>query len=47
MLLTWHNLRYYRNLMTGLREAILQGRLRAHVEALRAGWTRSAASSGM
>ncbi|HSF95629.1 MAG TPA: tRNA guanosine(34) transglycosylase Tgt [Thermohalobaculum sp.] len=31
MLLTWHNLHYYQELMAGLREAIGAGRLEAHV----------------
>jgi queuine tRNA-ribosyltransferase len=38
MLLTWHNLTYYRALMRGLRAAILAGRLARHAAALRAGW---------
>jgi queuine tRNA-ribosyltransferase len=38
MLLTWHNLRYYRSLMDGIREAIEQGRLTAHGAKLRSGW---------
>lgn len=38
MLLTWHNIQYYQDLMHGLRAAILQGRLDAHAAALRAGW---------
>ncbi len=40
MLLTWHNLRYYQELMSGLRHAIAAGRLDAFVaefEAARAG----------
>jgi queuine tRNA-ribosyltransferase len=39
MLLTWHNLHYYQDLMAGLRSAIAAGRLAEHVagfEALRA-----------
>jgi queuine tRNA-ribosyltransferase len=40
MLLTWHNLQYYQELMRGLRAAIMTGRLQAHAEALRAGWHR-------
>jgi queuine tRNA-ribosyltransferase len=39
MLLTWHNLRYYQDLMRGLRVAIQEGRLRAHASRVRAGWT--------
>ncbi len=38
MLLTWHNLTYYQDLMRGLRAAIVAGRLAAHAEAVRAGW---------
>ena len=34
MLLTWHNLRYYQDLMTGLRAAIEAGTLAEHVAAL-------------
>ncbi len=36
MLLTWHNLHYYQELMAGLREAIAAGRLAAFVEAFHA-----------
>jgi len=39
MLLTWHNLTYYQSLMRGLRTAIRAGRLDAHAQAVRAGWT--------
>ena len=39
MLLTWHNLAYYQDLMQGLRGAIAAGRLDAHIAALRAGWS--------
>jgi len=38
MLLTWHNLRYYQDLMAGLREAIAGGRLAAHAAELDAAW---------
>ena len=38
MLLTWHNVMYYQNLMRGLRAAIVAGRLVEFVTALRAGW---------
>jgi queuine tRNA-ribosyltransferase len=31
MLLTWHNLHYYQELMQGLRDAIAAGRLKAFV----------------
>jgi queuine tRNA-ribosyltransferase len=39
MLLTWHNLAYYQDLMRGLRAAIVEGRFTQHAAALRAGWT--------
>ena len=39
MLLTWHNLTYYQDLMRGMREAIAAGRLDAHVRQVRDGWT--------
>jgi len=38
MLLTWHNIHYYQQLMRGLREAILAGRFEAHAAAVEAGW---------
>ncbi len=38
MLLTWHNLTYYQDLMRGLRAAIVQGRLAEDAAALREGW---------
>lgn len=38
MLLTWHNIQYYQDLMRGLRAAILDGRLETHAAALVAGW---------
>ncbi|HET6182209.1 MAG TPA: tRNA guanosine(34) transglycosylase Tgt [Acetobacteraceae bacterium] len=38
MLLTWHNLTYYQDLMRGLRAAIVEHRLAAHAIALRARW---------
>jgi queuine tRNA-ribosyltransferase len=38
VLLTWHNLRYYNRLMSGLRDAILDGRLAEHAARLAAGW---------
>ncbi len=41
MLLTWHNLAYYQDLMRGMRAAIVARRLRAHIEAVRAGWAAS------
>ncbi len=39
MLLTWHNLSYYHDLMAGLRQAIIAGELADHAKAVRAGWT--------
>ncbi|WP_144186362.1 tRNA guanosine(34) transglycosylase Tgt [Elioraea rosea] len=39
MLLTWHNITYYQDLMRGLREAILEHRLADHTAALHAAWT--------
>ena len=41
MLLTWHNLTYYQDLMRGLRVAIFERRLDTHVEAVRAIWSRA------
>jgi queuine tRNA-ribosyltransferase len=38
MLLTWHNIQYYQDLMRGLRQAICEGRFEAHAAALEAGW---------
>jgi queuine tRNA-ribosyltransferase len=38
MLLTWHNLTYYQDLMRGLRAAIIAGRLAEHAASVRAGW---------
>jgi queuine tRNA-ribosyltransferase len=38
MLLTWHNLSYYQELLRGLRKAIRAGRLTEHAGALRASW---------
>jgi queuine tRNA-ribosyltransferase len=39
ILLTWHNLRYYRRLMQRLRDAILAGRFDEEAAAIRAGWS--------
>ena len=39
MLLTWHNIQYYQDLMRGLRIAICEGRLDEHAAALEAGWS--------
>ena len=38
MLLTWHNIQYYQDLMAGLRTAIAEGRFAAQVRALESGW---------
>ena len=38
MLLTWHNLQYYQDLMAGIRGAIAAGRLAQFAAATRAGW---------
>ena len=38
MLLTWHNIQYYQDLMRGLRGAILEERFEEHAAALAAGW---------
>ena len=38
MLLTWHNLHYYQELMAGIRAAIAENRLTEHAAELRAGW---------
>lgn len=38
MLLTWHNVQYYQDLMRGLRTAIMERRLDTHAAAVRAGW---------
>jgi len=38
MLLTWHNLRYYQDLMRGMRAAVRSGRLGEFSAAARAGW---------
>ena len=39
MLLTWHNIQYYQDLMAGIRDAIAAGRLSEYSAAVRAGWT--------
>jgi queuine tRNA-ribosyltransferase len=38
MLLTWHNIQYYQDLMAELRAAILQGRFEEAVARIEAGW---------
>ncbi len=40
MLLTWHNLAYYQDLMAGLRKAIADGRLDDYVGEVKEGWAR-------
>ena len=45
MLLTWHNLQYYQDLMSGLRGAIVAGRLAEHADALRSGWDKAKGDS--
>ena len=40
MLLTWHNLSYYQDLMRGMREAISVGRFAEYAEVCREGWRR-------
>jgi queuine tRNA-ribosyltransferase len=40
MLLTWHNLHYYQDLLRGIRRAIVERRLDDHAGALRAAWQR-------
>jgi queuine tRNA-ribosyltransferase len=39
MLLTWHNVAYYQDLMRGLRAAIVEGRLAPHAANIRARWS--------
>ena len=38
MLLTWHNIAYYEDLMRGLRQAVVDGRLADYARCVRAGW---------
>ncbi len=45
ILLTWHNLTYYQNLMRNLRQAIHTGNLSSHIESVRAGWRGKEASA--
>ncbi|HET7882398.1 MAG TPA: tRNA-guanine transglycosylase, partial [Acetobacteraceae bacterium] len=40
MLLTWHNVTYYQDLMRGLREAIAERRLDAHAASVHSGWVQ-------
>jgi queuine tRNA-ribosyltransferase len=44
MLLTWHNIQYYQDLMAGIRAAIAAGRLAAHADAVRARWAEGDAA---
>ena len=46
MLLTWHNLHYYQDLMRGMRAAIGAGRLDAFAAEQRAGWAEGDAHDG-
>ncbi len=39
MLLTWHNIQYYQDLMAGMRSAIAAGRLAEYSATVRAAWT--------
>ncbi|HVY13722.1 MAG TPA: tRNA guanosine(34) transglycosylase Tgt [Rhodopila sp.] len=39
VLLTWHNLTYYQDLMAGLRNSIREGALDLYIETVRAGWS--------
>jgi queuine tRNA-ribosyltransferase len=41
MLLTWHNVQYYQEVMRGLSVAIAEQRLEAYAAATRAGWLRN------
>ncbi|MBE7159484.1 MAG: tRNA-guanine transglycosylase, partial [Rhodospirillales bacterium] len=38
MLLTWHNITYYQQLMSGIREAIEARRFTAYADGIRAAW---------
>src|SRR5918998_322977 len=40
MLLTWHNLAYYQELMAGLRKAVGEGRLEDFIGEVKEGWAR-------
>jgi queuine tRNA-ribosyltransferase len=42
MLLTWHNIQYYQELMRTLGAAIAAGNLAARSAEIRAGWGRAA-----
>jgi len=45
MLLSEHNIRYYQDLMRGLREAIVRGELAAHSAHVRAVWQEGQGSA--
>lgn len=45
MLLTWHNITYYQNLMHRLRVAILQNRFEAEAASIEAGWAATEAKA--
>jgi queuine tRNA-ribosyltransferase len=40
MLLTWHNLAYYQELMAGLRKAIAEGQLESYIGEVKEGWAK-------
>ena len=40
MLVSWNNLAYYQHLMAGLRAAIAEGRLEAHIDGIKAEWQK-------
>jgi queuine tRNA-ribosyltransferase len=42
MLLTWHNIQYYQDLMAGMRDAISTGTMLAHAAHVRAAWQKDA-----
>ena len=46
MLLTWHNLAYYQELMAGLRKAIAENRLADHVAEVKDGWAKGERDGG-
>ncbi|WP_374445369.1 tRNA guanosine(34) transglycosylase Tgt [Stella sp.] len=46
MLLTWHNIQYYQDLMAGLRDAIVAGRLDDHAGDLARGWAEGDIPAG-
>jgi queuine tRNA-ribosyltransferase len=46
MLLTWHNLAYYQELMAGLRKAIGEGRLEHFIRDVKEGWAKGERDGG-